>query len=194
MIMKKHHIVIFILATSLYLFTSAWAADLEEGFMGYKWGDDIWQYDGLKQLYKKGGITFYSNPGESYIIEDVEIGDVIYGFYEGKFYAVYINIDSLDKYDEIERHMKAKYGLPDSKSSSKEQLFTYKWKYKDVTIKLKTDQLKGNMKVAFYHGPTASGLKKERILQEIETSDRFFPIEKDENINMVPFLESWNQR
>jgi len=53
--MKNHHIVIVILATSLYLFTSAWAADLEEGFMGYKWGDDVWQYDGLKQLYKKGG-------------------------------------------------------------------------------------------------------------------------------------------
>jgi hypothetical protein len=90
--------------------------------------------------------------------------------------------------------MKAKYGLPDSKTSTKDNLFTYKWKYKDVTIKLKIDQLKGNMKVAFYHEPTSRGLKKELILQEIETSDRFFPLEKKENINMTPFLESWNIR
>jgi len=192
--MKKYHIVIFILASSLYLLNNAWTADLEEGFMGYKWGDDIWHYDGLKELYNKGDITFYSNPGESYSIEEVTIGDVIYGFYKGKFYAVYINIDSLDKYDVIEARMKAKYGLPDSKTSTKDNLFTYKWKYKDVTIKLKIDQLKGNMKVAFYHEPTSRGLKKELILQEIETSDRFFPLEKKENINMTPFLESWNIR
>lgn len=191
--MKKYHIAIIILASSLYLFNSAWAADIEEGFMGYKWGDDSWNYDGLKQLYNRGGITFYSNPGESYSIEGVTIGDVIYGFYEGKLYAVYINIDSLDKYDVIEAHMKAKYGLPDSKTSTKDNLFTYKWKYKDITIKLKTDQLKGNMKVAFYHGPTSRGLKKELILQ-IETSDRFFPIDKNKDINMTPFLQSWGDR
>jgi len=192
--MKNHHIAILILASSLYLFTSAGAADLEQGFMGYKWGDDILQYNELKLLYSKGGITFYSNPGESYGIEDVVIDNVIYGFYERKFYAVYIKIDSLDKYDVIERQMKAKYGLPQSKTSTKDNLFTYKWKYKDVTIKLKTDQVVGNMKLAFYHGPTARGLKKERILLDLETSNSFFPIEKNKDINMVPFLESWNMR
>lgn len=192
--MKNHHIAILILASSLYLFTSAGAADLEDGFMGYRWGNDSLQYNGLKLLYSKGGMTFYSNPGESYSIEDIVIGDVIYGFYEGKFYAVYIRIDSLDKYDVIERQMKAKYGLPDSKTSAKENLFTYKWKYKDVTIKLKTDQIKGNMKLAFYHGPTARGLQQERILLDLESSNSFFPIEKNKDINMVPFLESWNQR
>ncbi len=200
MIMKNHHIAILILTSTLYLFTSAWAADLEDGFMGYKWGDDISHYDGLKQLYNKGEITFYSNPGESYSIEDVVIGDVIYGFYKGKFYAVYINLDSLEnlesleKFDVIEEHLTKKYGPPDSKSSTQERLYTYKWKYKDVTIKLKTDRKKGNMKVAFYHRPTSRELKKEPLLLEIETSDRFFPIEKEKTINMVPFLESWNQR
>ena len=192
--MKKSHVAIIILASFLHLFTSSWAADLEEGFMGYKWGDDIYNYDGLKQLYSKAGVTFYSNPGESYSIEGVTIGDVIYGFYEDKFYAVYINIDSPDKYDLIEGHMKEKYGLPDSKTSTKDNQFTYKWKYQDVTIKLKIDQIRGNMKVAFYHGPTSRGLKEKRILMEIETSDRFFPIEKNENINMTPFLQSWSDR
>jgi len=193
-IMKIYFIAVFLAAISLPIFSSVSAEDLEEGFMGYEWGDDIWKYEELKQLYSKGGITFYSNPAESYVIEDVIIGDVIYGFYRDKFYAVYVNIDSLDKYDMIERYMKTKYGLPDNKTSAKDRVFTYKWKYKDVTIKLKTDQVKGNMKVAFYHGPTSTGLKKERIMLDIEGSDRFFPIDKNEDINMVPFLESWNQR
>lgn len=192
--MKKHSIAIFILAASLCLSTGAAAADLEHGFMGYKWGDDVWQYDGLKELYNKGGLTFYSNPGESYTIEDKTIGNVIYGFYNDKFYAVYINIISPDTYDLILQHMKAEYGLPDAKSSSKETVFTYKWKYKNVTIKLKQDQAKGRMKVAFYHGPTATGLKQERMLQEVETPDSLFPVKKNREINMVPFLESWDMR
>jgi hypothetical protein len=90
--------------------------------------------------------------------------------------------------------MKEKYGLPDLKSSSKDQSSSYKWKYSDVSIKLKSNEPKGSMKVAFYHGPTAEGLKQERLVQELEASDRFFPVDKNENINMVPFLESWDMR
>ena len=44
------------------------------------------------------------------------------------------------------------------------------------------------------HEPTAEGLEKEYILLDLEESDRFFPIKKNENINMTPFLESWGDR
>ena len=173
---------------------AVWAEDLEDGFMGYPWGSDISKYPGLKQLYSKGGLTFYASPGESYALEEMVIGDVIYGFYRGKFYAVYVNLDTLEKYDAVERMMKAKYGLPDHKTSRTENLFTYKWKDKDVTIKLKRDELQGNMKVAFYHEPTSSGLAQERRILEIESADQFFPLEKNENINMAPFLDFWDMR
>ena len=192
--MRIHHLAIVVLLTTLLAVSAGWAEDLEDGFMGYPWGSDISKYPGLQQLYSKGGLTFYSSPGESYALEDMVIGDVIYGFYQGKFYAVYINLDTIEKYDAVEAKMKAKYGLPDHKSSAAENLFTYKWKYKDVTIKLKRDELKGNMKVAFYHEPTSRGLDQERRLLEIENSDRFFPLEKKENIDMVPFLEFWDMR
>lgn len=192
--MINHRLAILVLAFNLCLFNSAWAADLEDGFMGYEWGSDISRYSGLNQLYTKGGMTFYSSPGESYVIEDMTIGDVIYGFYNDKFYAVYINLDSLEKYDAIERQMKAKYGMPDNKTSSKENIFTYKWKYKDISIKLKIDELKGKMKVAFYHEPTSRGLKQEQRLLEIENSDRFFPIKKNEDIDMAPFLKFYDMR
>ena len=123
--MIKYFIAIVIVVSNLYLYNNAGAADLEKGFMGYKWGEETWNYDELKHLYNKGNLTFYSNPGESYSIEGVTIGDVIYGFYKDKFYAVYINIDSLDKYDVIEGHMKAKYGLPDNKTSALSLIHIY---------------------------------------------------------------------
>ncbi len=192
--MKMYHAVIFVLVVSLFPFTGAWGEDLEDGFMGYQWGSDISKYPRLKQLYSKGGLTFYASPGESYALDNMTIGDVIYGFYEGNFYAVYINLRSIDEYDAVERKMKEKYGLPAQQASAKENLFTYKWKYQDVTIKLKKDQLQGKMKVAFYHEPTSTGLAEERRLLEIETSDQFFPLEKKENIDIVPFLGFWDMR
>jgi hypothetical protein len=192
--MRIHHVATLALLMTLLPIGAAWAEDLEDGFMGYQWGSDISKYPNLKQLYSKGGLTFYANPGESYTLEDMTIGDVIYGFYRGKFYAVYVNLDTIEKYDAVERIMKAKYGLPDHKSSAKENLFTFKWKYRDVTIKLKQDQLKGSMKVAFYHEPTSSGLDQERRILEIENTDQFFPLKKEEDIDMAPFLDFWDMR
>ena len=192
--MRIHYLAFLSLLMILLSAAAGWAEDLEDGFMGYQWGSDISKYPALTQLYSKGGLTFYASPGESYTLEDMIIGDVIYGFYLGKFYAVYVNLDTEEKYDAVERIMKAKYGLPDHKSSAKENLFTYKWKYRDVTIKLKKDQLRGDMKVAFYHEPTSSGLEQERRILEIENTDQFFPLEKKENIDMAPFLDFWDMR
>ena len=60
--------------------------------------------------------------------------------------------------------------------------------------KLQKGRLNGKMKVAFYHEPTAKGLDQERRLLEIENSDQYFPLKKNENIDMVPFLDFWDMR
>ncbi len=86
-------------------------------------------------------------------------------------------------------HMKNKYGLPDTKISAKDYLTTYKWKYQDVSIKLKTGQIDGKMKLAFYYRPLSGDIKKEQLDATSETSYRFFPIDKNKTPKLVPFLE-----
>ena len=91
------------------------AADLREGFMRYKWGEKILQYEGMTELYSKKDVIFYRNPGESYAIDEISIDDVIFGAYQGKLFAVYIGIDTLEKYDDIDRYLRKKNVFPAKK-------------------------------------------------------------------------------
>jgi hypothetical protein len=168
---------------------NSFAADLERGFMDYTWGQNIKELPNLDKLYAKKHITYYSNPGETYILENIAINDIVFGFYDSQLLGVYIGIDSLEKYDKIMAHMRDKYGLPSVKISSSEKLTTHKWKYKDVTIKLKADQIDADMKLAFYYDPLSDVLRKEKLTEVSDDSFRFFPIDKDEKPRMIPFLE-----
>lgn len=165
------------------------ASNLERGFMDYTWGQNIKELPKLDKLYAKKYITYYSNPGETYILDDIVINDIVFGFYDNRLLGVYIGIDTLEKYDKIMAHMRNKYGLPSVKSSSAEKLTTHKWKYKDVTIKLKADQVDADMKLAYYYDPLSDALRKEKFTEVSDDSFRFFPIDKDEKPRMIPFLE-----
>jgi hypothetical protein len=186
--MKKYHLAVFIVSCMLFIGNLSVAAELQEGFMGYKWGERVSQFEGFTELYGKNDVTYYSNPNESYTIDGIMIDDAIFGFYQGRFFAVYIGVDALETYDRIELYMKLKYGFPTIKTSAKEYLTTFKWKYQDVVIKLKLGQIDGKMKLAFYYDPLSHDLNNQ--LDEIsETSYRFFPIDKNKQPRMIPFLE-----
>ena len=187
--MRKYNRVVLFVFFILSLGTISIAAELQDGFLGYKWGGIISQYSELTGLYAKGDVTYYSNPGESYQIEDITVDDVVFGFFQGSLFAVYVGIDALETYDQVMLHMKLKYGFPDTKTSAKDHLTTFKWKYKDVAIKLKTDEIGGKMKLAFYYRPISGDLKKDQLDEISETSYRFFPIDKNKTPKMIPFLE-----
>ena len=177
------------LFVTIFTATMSIAADLERGFMNYTWGQNIGELPKLEELYAKKHITYYSNPGESYVLDDIVINDIVFGFYNDQLLGVYIGIDTLEKYDQIMRYMRDKYGLPSVKSSSTEYLTTHKWKYKDVTIKLKANQIDSDMKVAFYYDPLSDALRKEKFTEVSDDSFRFFPIDKNKKPERIPFLE-----
>jgi len=196
--MKKSNLAILVVSFIVFWGTVSIAAELQNGFMDYKWGDSVSQYRGLTELYTKKDVTYYSNPGETYTIDDITINNVVLGFYKDALFAVYIGIDTPETYDEIKLHMKQKYGLPDTKlkfgfpdknASARDRLTIFKWKYQDITIKLKTDEIEGKMKLAFYYRPISRELKKDHLDEVSETSFRFFPIDKNEKPKMIPFLE-----
>ncbi len=187
--MRKYQITVFIVSLILHLGTISVAAELQDGFMGYKWGEDISQFKGFTELYTKKDVTYYSNPNESYTLDDVSIDDVVFGFYKDRFFALYVGVDTLEIYDRIALHMKLKYGFPHTKTSAKDNLATFKWKYQDVSIKLKTDEIGGKMKLAFYYGPLSRDLNNDQIDEISETSYRFFPIDKNKTPRRIPILE-----
>ena len=122
--MRKYNVGVLFVFVILSLGTVSVAAELQDGFLGYKWGGSISQYAELTGLYAKGDVTYYSNPGESYQLEDITVDDVVFGFFQGSLFAVYVGIDALETYDQVMLHMKLKYGFPDTKTSAKDHLTT----------------------------------------------------------------------
>lgn len=187
--MKKYQRVFFAALLILHLGVLAEAAELKDGFMGYKWGESISMYDELTWLYAKKDVSYYSSRGQSYTIDDTVVDDVIFGFYKGDFFAVYIGINSLEKHDEVKRYLQAKYGLPSTQVSTKDQVTTNKWKYQGVSIKLKTSEISGKMKLAFYKRSLSRFLQKEQLDELNEGSVQFFPIDKNKRPEkVVPLL------
>jgi hypothetical protein len=187
--MKKYHLAVLIVALIFFLGKTSIAADLQEGFMRYQWGENISIYPGLTKLYSKRNVAYYSNPGESYIVDDISVDNVVFGFYKESLFAVYIRIGTLDKFDQIRQHLKIKYGLPGTKVSAKDYVDTLSWKYQDVTIKLKTDQIEGKMKLAFYYRPLSRALNANELKEISETSFKFFPVDKSKKPDGFRLLE-----
>ncbi len=73
--MRQNYVAVVTISFLLFLATFSVAAELQDGFMGYKWGENISQYESLTKLYAKGDVTYYSNPGESYTLDDISIND-----------------------------------------------------------------------------------------------------------------------
>lgn len=173
-------------------FGTALGADLTEGFMGIEWGSDISAQEGMTKLYAKKDVAYYVNPDEVHTFNGKEIPDVVYGFYQGKFFAVYIGMDAIEAFSEIRKNMRSKYGLPDTSTSMKSGQTVYKWKHKNVKIKMKVKQKEDKIKVGIYYQPLSGKLNEAEIasLEKFhEKSYRFFPIDKNKTPAMMPILE-----
>lgn len=170
----------------------AGAMDLEEGFMGRLWASEISDQEGMTRLYATKAVAYYISPDEVYAIGDVPVPGVIYGFYYGKLFAVYIEVDTLEAYSDLRQYLQSNYGLPDKGAYMKSGLTVDKWKHKDIKIKLKSNEGTGKKKLAFYYTPLSEKLNEQELEAferiRVEKSRRLFPIDKDERPAMIPLL------
>lgn len=176
--MISKYFIVFMISLTFLLGSSAYASEIENGFLHYTWRDNASKYTDLSILGEKGEVSYYSKPGEEYTIGNVTIDKIIYGFHKDQLFGVYLNINSIEVYDELFNHMKSQYGLPSTKLTAANQS-VFKWKQQNVTIKLKLNIPRQKMKLSFYYRPISSKLNAKQW-EELDTSSfRFVPIEKD---------------
>lgn len=179
-----------IMFSLMFLFTSlpAFGGDLRQGFLGTRWRSDISELKGFSKISERGFVDYYRNPNKVYTLNEIHIPDVIYGFYENRFFAVYINIDSPDAFGRIRDYMISRYGTPKQSITMKNKLRVYSWNHKIVKMKLKVNEKVGDMKLAFYYLPLS---RKVNIAQQevfLEKTPRWFPIERDKTPDYIPIL------
>jgi hypothetical protein len=186
--MRKIYVGIVLSLMCVIISLPAFGDNLRQGFWGIRWRSDISELKGFSKISKRGFVDYYRNPGKVYTLNDLRIPDVIYGFYEDRFFAVYINIESPDAFGRIRDYMISTYGTPKESLNLKNRLRVYSWNHQTVKIKLKVYEKVGNMKLAFYYLPLSQKVNISQQEVFVEKTPRFFPIERDKTPEYIPIF------
>lgn len=176
--MKHSRLTVIIL---LALVMGPWAGadgamELKDGFFDIPWGSYITKLDGFQPLDQAVEVSYYVKPDRTYRIENIEVTNVVYGFYADRFFAVYIAIDGIDVFGQLKKYINQKYGRPEINMESNPQQTIYTWKHERVKIKMKHREEEGRMKLNFYYTPL-TGKANHAIAEAFEEPPRkLFPL------------------
>jgi hypothetical protein len=133
------------------------AAGLESGFMGTQWSTPAKDLNGFTKVGGSEKMAYYVNPQRKYTFFGTEVPNkVVYGFYDDKFFAVYVDIGGIDLFSQIKSYTQHKYGVPNKTShETRGNLTTYIWRLNQTQIKFKHYETSGKMKISFYFLPIA---------------------------------------
>lgn len=159
--------------------SSVLGSDLGTTFEGIDWGSSITSQPGLKDVGRSEKVRYYQDTNRFYVLDGEPVDRVILGFYNNLFFAAYIDIDTPVLFATIKDRFVKKFGEYKITFSAKNNLTVYKWKYKDIKIKLKQWGKSGKMKVAFYYLPLSKMISEEKQEGFQERNIRFVPVEKD---------------
>jgi len=161
--MRRFKFVICGLAILFVLTGVLQAADLNNGFLGVKWGTNISELPTFNKLSGKEDVAYYENPTKVYTVFEIENPSVVYGFYKGQFFATYIQVDTFKIFERVKDHITEKFGTPKTILRMKSRQTIYRWKNQDIKIKLKLFELEGKMKLAFYYTPLSDKLNEAQL-------------------------------
>ena len=155
--------IIFSCWLTMMFFTTALVYDLQQGMHGMKWGSSVAENSDLKKVHEPELANYYAKPDTLYQIASQPVPGVFYGFYDDKFFAVFVRLRSLDQFSKLKQAFDTKYGDAKSSYSSQSKQQVYRWNDGDVKIKLKMIETMGQFKMAFYHSPLSTQLNEKRL-------------------------------
>ena len=187
--MRKPISLISIVAVFLVI-SGATAAELKDGFFGVEWRANLAELNGFQKVGENLNVTYFSNPERVFKIDDVKIPDVLYGSYANQFFAVYINIQTIEVFSHLRRGFNSKFGVPRMSMGSPEQLTTYQWKSKRTKIKLKTYENRNNMKLALYYTPLSRQVNESQQEAFAENfNNPLFPLDERRMQKAIDFMD-----
>ena len=125
--------------------------DIRDGISDIKWGTKPDTVEGPTKVFQKGDILYLKKPDEKYILKNVDLGSVLYGFFENKFFAAYMRIRSRDDAEKLKTILNGDYGPMRRQLRVKQTI--YIWDYHDIKIKLKERENGTVFKLSFYSKP-----------------------------------------
>ena len=169
------------------------AADFAKEFLKKTWGAPLSEFPGYVNVGGSGKIAYYVNPKQAYMLFGTPLSDLVYGFYDDKFFAVYAGLEAIDTYGAIKSQIQQKLGVPKISMEARGGLTTYSWKTGDTRIKMKHYGASGALKLSFYHLPIANQVNAE-LQKEMddEPPEPLFPLSRTRQKEAVELLELFN--
>jgi hypothetical protein len=151
----------------------AGAVDVHEGFAGIQWGATLSAVEGLEQVSGEGDLSYHRRPQEVYHMPNVYSGPVLYGFFEERLFAAYLNLDGRETFEQARKSLTGQYG--EARAQLRLGSTILIWQSGDITIKLKHYEKEGRAKLAYYYSPLSDRLNQRRLDQDFEKYFKLSP-------------------
>lgn len=154
--------VLFVVGFVFLSSSSAIAFDLQKGIHGMQWSSSVSAYTDLTRVKVLGHASYYANSQMIYKSANQPVPAVYYGFYQNRFFAVFIKLRSPNQFSHLERQFTKKYGAPKTTRNAS-GLTVHRWRDKAVDIKLKLRESPAEYKMAVYYRPLASWFNQDHL-------------------------------
>lgn len=151
------------------------AQDMVQGFSGIRWGTSIEDVRGLHETARSGDIHYYKRAEDFYSIAGVNLSELIYGFYQGQYFAVYMPLNSPEAFAKVKKHLDTVYG--DARAQLRLNQTIYIWDFLELKIKLKQYRDQPRSKLAFYYAPLST---KANAAKPRTGGDTIIPLDSGE--------------
>ncbi|KHK01887.1 hypothetical protein [Desulfovibrio sp. TomC] len=117
------------------------------GFRGIRFGRDRASLPDMTEAYREGAAVYYRRANERLELGETRLGDILYGFYQGKFFAVLMRAEATADFESLRQAYAAKYGPPRAIPATLEEELVWSWP--KAQIALSRDTAAGGLAIRY---------------------------------------------
>jgi hypothetical protein len=121
------------------------------GFRGIRFGRELASLPDMTEAYREGAAAYYRRHNERLELGETRLGDILYGFYEGKFFAVLMRAEAAADFEALRHAYTAKYGPPRAIPATLEEELVWSWPA--AQIALSRDTAAGGLAIRYADAP-----------------------------------------
>lgn len=155
---------LLVISTALFSLTMSmiFADELPKSFRQTPWGVNVNQLSDMEVADPGGSMSMYTKKNDVMQVGEADIVSLYYGFYNDRFYSVYITFKNPDNYSKIKDALVQEYGDPDKTNLDREK---YTWDTEgNIAISLDYNQRHQTGNVTYLFKPISEQQEKDNSL------------------------------
>ena len=167
------------------------AAGIQIGFGGIAWATPLNQINNCTKVGEREGIQYCIRKDQFHTLLGEMVSDVLYGFHQDTFFAVFFGIEDDEAYSLTKRRLVEQLGVPGTTLDREGTMSTHRWTDGLVQIELFNDTSEQGFKLVYYYMPIAKKVLRthKSLLPPKRLGIPFFPTKKGDIPEAMRILE-----